>query len=987
MNKLSRILPILLFFLVSQSVNGQIFDDASRSVASREKANFIESQQYLKPASEFKNYVQFYSDSLKGFDEVGATQLLMEHHFIGQEFTHGMNEMKRRFINSKYKIGEFNPNAGIPSTANQKPGGGNIINTPACQNEDFESSAPGQYSTFNGITGWTLGNGSNGFPNGGACFTPTYAGNGSPECWVITTPVADPYLGTLPTSPLGGTRVVKLNNNSPGVLITQLWRTIPVTNANTLFQFAYAGAWDGSGHACCDQPFFKVDLYNCAGAPLPCSSISLTPSGSGCQSGVTGYSVTSSLISWTNWTVKYIDLTPYIGSCVTIKVTNGDCNGGAHFGYAYFDAKCGGQIIGSGMGGNAGNIAGPVSFCAGSNAASIVAPLGYASYSWAGPPGVTYTPNPPTAPTITVSPVTVGQVFTVTMVSASGCTFTAKDTIKYSSVYISAINTVSTCPGGASGAATVFASGSSAGYSYTYTSVTNPTLNLSANTSSIAANLPPGTYSVIVAGGGGSCGVASYSFQIGVSPPNFFNVPKPFCGNTAYLTTPGGSNFQWYNNTIPIPAPVGTAPGLTISPAFNNSIYYLSYTTPQGCKDSIKYTLQSAVPGNVAVPNIGLICPGGTNGTATVVITPAANAPSGLNQYQVISTGTTPAYSSTLAPSSSNTYIPANLQAGTYSVSAFDGSCKYSTTFTLNPYTFGYTVTPTSGTVCQGGVLTPSINFGLQITGTPCSTNGVGPACPNPAVLQVGTQAGLNGSTTWPAPYGNWYKNARHQMLFRASELTAMGLGQGYITSLAFNVTTINGTTVYNGYTIRMKCTSVTSLPSSFDNTGLSQVYSANYNVVTGWNTHNFNTPYYWDGVSNLLVDVCYNLSANYTLNSISPYMTTPFTSCILWYNDVSVACMTTQLPFQSTANRPIVRFGNCSAPNPNSFTYSWTPATFLSTTTQSTTIVTPTTAPGTIAQLNYSVTLTPTVINCPVTQTFTAVVVNPVTPTITTIN
>jgi hypothetical protein len=597
MNKYSKLVLFSMMlsvnFLLAQT-NRNSFDDASKTVISQEKSNFVENQNYLKSSSSFKNYVQFYADSLSGFDEVGSTQLLMERKFFGAEFTYGMNQLKRQYINQKYQIGSFAPasqqgNSSQPASAGFKPGGGTIINTAPCVNEDFEASAPGQYTTFNGIAGWTLASGSNGFPNGGACVTPAFGTNGSPECWVITTPVADPYLGTLPASPLGGTKVLKLNNSGPGVLITQIRQTFPVTAANSLFQFAYAGAWDGSGHACCDQPFFKVDLYNCAGAPLPCSSISLTPSGSGCTSGVPGYSVTSSLISWTNWTVKYIDLSPYIGSCVTIKVTNGDCNGGAHFGYAFFDAKCGGQLVGTGLGGNAGNITGPVSFCAGSNAAGIVAPLGYASYSWAGPPGVTYTPNPPTAPNITVSPVTVGQVFTVTMVSASGCTFTAKDTIKYSSVYISNITTASTCPNGASGSATVYASGSSSGITYTYTSITTPSLNLSASTGSVVTNLPPGTYSVVVAGGGGSCGTASYSFQIGVSPPNFFNYTKPFCGNTAFLTTAGGTNYQWYSNLNPIPPPNGTASSLTITPAFNNSVYYLSYITSSNTPCSLRF--------------------------------------------------------------------------------------------------------------------------------------------------------------------------------------------------------------------------------------------------------------------------------------------------------------------------------------------------------------------------------------------------------------
>ena len=977
-------LSILFFFvgvLNAQTNKQQSNSSTKGTVVTDVKANFIETQQYLNTASSFKNYVYFYNDSLNGFDEAEYKAMLLGRSFYGAEFIYVMNNLKHEFIIKKYHL-----NTSLSNQQAFKPIGGSSVNAAPCVNEDFEATAPGQYTGAGGVVGWTISNSNNGFPNGAACVTPTTGAAGSPELWVMTTPIADPYLGTLPNSPLGGSKVIKMNNSTPGTLVTQIRQTFPVTAANSLYQFAYAGAWDGSGHACCDQPSFKVDVFNCANVPLPCSSISLTPSGSGCTSGVAGYSVTVSGISWTNWTVKYIDLTPYIGTCVTIRVTNSDCNGGAHFGYAFFDSKCGGNIIGSGLGGAGGNVAGPVSFCAGSSAAGIVAPLGYASYQWTGPAGVSYTPALANAPSITVSPVTVGQVFTVTMVSASGCTFTAKDTIKTSSAYINGIATQSTCPGGASGSATVYASGSSSGYTFSYTCISNPTVNLSSQTTATVINLTPGTYSATVVGGGGTCGTASGTFQIGTSPPNLFFLTKPYCGNKAYLTTVGGSNFQWYNNLTPIPAPQGTAQNYTVNTPFNGAVYYLSYTTPQGCKDSVKYTLQSTTPGAVSVPSIGLICTGATNGTAAIVIMPAASTPSGLNTYSVFSSPT-PSYSSVLAPTVSNTFVPTGLSAGTYSVAAFDGSCYYGTTFTVNPYTFNYTVSPVTSTICQGNNITASVNFGNQIIGTPCSNIGVGPACLSPNVIQVGTTTSQNGTTSYPAPYGNWYKNARHQLLFRASELTAMGIGQGYLTSLAFNVITISGTTSYPGYTIRLKCTGVSALPNTFDNTGLTQVYSSNYIVTTGWNTHNFTTPYYWDGVSNLLVDVCYNLTPSYTQNSTSPYFTTAFASCLIYYSDTQPACLTTQTPFGTTNNRPVVRFGNCAGTNPSQFTYSWTPATFLSSTTTTASIVTPTTAPGTMLSTNYSVVVTPTFINCPVTKTFTVTVANPVTPTITPIN
>lgn len=36
----------------------------------------------------------------------------------------------------------------------------------------------------------------------------------------------------------------------------------------------------------------------------------------------------------------------------------------------------------------------------------------------------------------------------------------------------------------------------------------------------------------------------------------------------------------------------------------------------------------------------------------------------------------------------------------------------------------------------------------------------------------IGTGTSVNGSTGYPAPYGNYYWGARHQMLIRASEIS-----------------------------------------------------------------------------------------------------------------------------------------------------------------------------------------------------------------------
>ncbi|NVO02007.1 MAG: lamin tail domain-containing protein [Bacteroidetes bacterium] len=61
-----------------------------------------------------------------------------------------------------------------------------------------------------------------------------------------------------------------------------------------------------------------------------------------------------------------------------------------------------------------------------------------------------------------------------------------------------------------------------------------------------------------------------------------------------------------------------------------------------------------------------------------------------------------------------------------------------------------------------------------------------------------------------------------------------------------------------------------------------------NFNAVTGWNTHLFTTPFYWDGVSNILINTCSYSSTGYTTNSIFNQSTTPYYSTIFAFQDGS---------------------------------------------------------------------------------------------------
>ncbi|HLP12084.1 MAG TPA: CotH kinase family protein, partial [Flavobacteriales bacterium] len=56
-------------------------------------------------------------------------------------------------------------------------------------------------------------------------------------------------------------------------------------------------------------------------------------------------------------------------------------------------------------------------------------------------------------------------------------------------------------------------------------------------------------------------------------------------------------------------------------------------------------------------------------------------------------------------------------------------------------------------------------------------------------------------------------------------------------------------------------------------------VSSTSYAPVGGWNTHTFTTPYNWDGVSNLVINVCSYSSAGYTVNSTFNQTSTAYAS------------------------------------------------------------------------------------------------------------
>lgn len=399
-------------------------------------------------------------------------------------------------------------------------------------------------------------------------------------------------------------------------------------------------------------------------------------------------------------------------------------------------------------------------------------------------------------------------------------------------------------------------------------------------------------------------------------------------GQSANLSAQGGTVFNW-NAISGTPVNVGTnfscnpCASALAKPAIS-TVYQVTSNLGGTCinKDTVNVTV---------VPDFT------TTTTQSEIITCLLQPPIQLNV--IPSPAGTYTYNWNLAPFLSNAAI-ANPVAtittpGTHNfivtIQSSTGCVKKDTaTITITPsYQPDPIATVSDAVVCIGDTIDLGVTFNVTIPAS-CGTTTVG--CGAPLNTIVGTGTLQNTSTSYPAPYGNWYSNSRQQYLFRASELNAMGITGGKISQIDFVVTQNTGITTYHQYTINMGCTNQTALSSWV--TGLSNVYTPKtVNIAIGWNAHPFDVTYEWDGVSNLVVEICFSEGVfNYTNNAITLMNTTPFVSTLYSNSDINTVCGNNSAFVQTSTNRPNTRFHYCgSAPDSSVYTYSWFPAPGLS--------------------------------------------------------
>lgn len=139
----------------------------------------------------------------------------------------------------------------------------------------------------------------------------------------------------LPYLPPGETKVVQLGDKYPGGNAEAIEYVFTVDYFKSILLLKFAVVFEDPSHEPYEQPRFVVRVLNEQGSLVEeCAEYDVTAAGS-----IPGFNSVG-MVRWRPWTNVGIDLSSYIGKKVRVQFVTYDCLFSAHFGYAYFTAKC-----------------------------------------------------------------------------------------------------------------------------------------------------------------------------------------------------------------------------------------------------------------------------------------------------------------------------------------------------------------------------------------------------------------------------------------------------------------------------------------------------------------------------------------------------------------------------------------------------------------------------------------------------------------------
>lgn len=409
-------------------------------------------------------------------------------------------------------------------------------------------------------------------------------------------------------------------------------------------------------------------------------------------------------------------------------------------------------------------------------------------------------------------------------------------------------------------------------------------------------------------------GIQLFTYDITVLDGTDAGPDRFYCtgGGPIQVNVIGGNQFSW-NNTVGMVSANADSSVVFLAPS-QTTTYIVQSDLQGGCKnrDTITvFNVPTFTTSTSASPDT--ICLNQTS-TVGVTATPTSEGPFTYNWSAPSGIVTSPSQQSTsVRPISSTTYIVTVTSASGCTV-------RDSVQVFINGVGPKITVTPSANYVCPGDAVT--LNSLVKAFDCGPVSDPTNPCLPG-SQFQIQTLGNGTNNTT-VTPYRGFWADGRVQYIYRASELQALGLSAGAITDVAFNVTSLGNSSPYNNFNVKMGCTSLNQLTTSYVQ-GLTQVVNNTTLVVnaTGWVTHTLDIPYNWDGFSNLIIEVCFdNTSWVSPSNFDGVSSTAAFTGATLYANsDAQSNCGFTTGTLSNL--RPDTRFIMCTAPL-NNYNFTW---------------------------------------------------------------
>lgn len=682
-------------------------------------------------------------DSLAGFDYIGAAEHA-GHMKSEKEKFHFLEHAKKTYKVSQFDLYQNALNISANGAITKGSGDNSTLQGPqptGCTNIDFESG---------NTSGWTV------------------AGDNQ----IQTTAMGNDPFGGFPKVRPGGNFSLRLNDNNIAGKTTftaSASRVIPVTAANNQFQLHFAFCILNFPHPGNAAALFQVQFFNAANQPLTCPTFTCyyanppgqfigMPAGIAQTSAINGINIgnQSYPVTYVPWQTVAMDLSPYNGQNITVRINCNWCIYNYDWGYCYIDADCSQSVPTN-------------TVCPG----PLCGPPGMLSYTWVPPSGpvvttscitaaapgtytcnytpfatcgstvktATYLVTPPPAAGFTSANACASYTFTNTgavspaiqtysfvgpgapasytttnptssVFFPTAGTFTVYQTISVGSCVATSSMVVTPPPSPNPAFTTPTYTQCLNGNSFTFNAVTaagthtydfNPTVGSpptgNANPYGPVSFTAPGTYSVTHTITNGGCTANTTSLiLINPQPVPIANNNGPLCtGSNLVLTGTGGGTYAWsgpggFTSAVQNPTITGATPAAT-------GIYTLT-TVVAGCTGSTTTNVTITTP-TASAANTGPYCAG-----ATIQL----NAPAG-TAYNWTGPG---GFTSNLQ----NPTIPAATtgMSGVYDVTVSIGTCSAAATTSVTVNALPTPVPTNTGAYCFGNTI--QLNVGAFSTYT-----------------------------------------------------------------------------------------------------------------------------------------------------------------------------------------------------------------------------------------------------------------------------